>query len=338
MKPGIFIFVCLFFSVNIIAQNVGVGTNLPTNSLHIKPMQTGDSPLRIEGLNAYNVGDSSILMINTATGIVKYVNTSDFISILYNEGTLSEDSQNIDSLILTGTNLTTYIESGNPASVDLSFLIDSSFSYLIANTDTFFVNQNFTDSLVTVLYENADTLLYNSMFINDLRDSIDTNVDSVVLSGTILTIYEDGNGVFVDLSSIADNDPDPQNELQTISESNGVISLSDSGGSVDVGAIINSKVLVASGQNVPGPNANTNEAVIDLSTYGFDASGPPPHIIVTQRNYNYNSVNGNTMDASFCGFTKVSNLVFQTQCWVSTNSSSGTFRSSFDWIAIQILP
>lgn len=338
MKPGIFIFVFMLFCFNLTAQNVGVGTNVPTNTLHIKPMVMGDNPLKIEGLNAYNLGDTSILMINTSTGIVKYINTSDFISILDNEGTLSEDSQNLDSLTLTGTNLTAYIESGSPASVDLSFLIDSSFSYMISNTDTFFVNQDFTDSIVTVLYENADTLLYNSMFVNNLRDSIDTNVDSVVLSGTILTIYEDGNGVFVDLSSIADNDPDPQNELQTISESNGVISLSDGGGTVDVGAVINSKVLVASGQNVTGPSASSNLGVIDLSTYGFVASGPPPHIIVSQRNYNYSSVNGNTMDASFCGFTKVSNLVFQTTCWASPANSSGTVRSSFDWIAIQILP
>ncbi len=93
--------------------------------------------------------------------------------------------------------------------------------------------------------------------------------------------------------------------------------------------------VVASGQNVMGPNSATNQAVIDLADHGFDVNGVDPHIIVSERNYNANSVNGNTMDASFCGFTKVSKLVFTTTCWASTNASGGTVRSSFDWMAVQ---
>ncbi|MCT4580428.1 MAG: hypothetical protein N4A35_03345 [Flavobacteriales bacterium] len=428
----------IFIISNLFSQNVGVGTTNPTNTLHIKPVNIGANPLKIEGLNTYNIGDTSILMINPTTGVVKYANTTDFIALLTSGGGISNDDQNIDSLTLVGTNLTTYIEDGNAASVDLSYIIDSAYSYVVANADTLFINSDFTDSIVSIMYHAADTLLYNSTFISDLRDSIDTDIDSVTLTGTVLTIYENGGGVFVDLSSLSDNDADPTNEIQHLSltgntlsisngnsvtltdnvndadsdpnneiqdltltgntlsltndnttvdlsgyldntdaqtlsltgntlsisngnsvtltdnvndadsdptneiqsltESNGVLSLSNGGGNVNVGTIVNAKVLIASGQNVTGPNASNNGATIDLSTYGFVASGPAPHIIVSQRNYNANSVDGNTMDASFCGFTKTSNLVFQTQCWVSPNSSSGVVRSSFDWIAIQILP
>jgi len=185
---------------------------------------------------------------------------------------------------------------------------------------------------------NGNTLsLTNDNTTVDLTSYMDnTDAQTLNLSGNTLSI-SNGNSVTL-VDNVNDADSDPTNEIQTLTEANGVLSLSNSGGNVNVGSIVNSKVLVASGQNVTGPNASNNSATIDLSTYGFSATGPAPHIIVSQRNYNANSVNGNTMDASFCGFTKTSNLVFQTQCWVSTNSSSGIVRSSFDWIAIQVLP
>lgn len=93
-------------------------------------------------------------------------------------------------------------------------------------------------------------------------------------------------------------------------------------------------ILVASGANVVGTNANGN-VTIDLATYGFDPLGSNPHIIVSERDYNYDAVDGNTMDASYCGFVRDSKLVFTVTCWASTNSSNANFRSSFDWMAIQ---
>ncbi|MCA9496789.1 MAG: hypothetical protein KC589_07620, partial [Nanoarchaeota archaeon] len=95
-------------------------------------------------------------------------------------------------------------------------------------------------------------------------------------------------------------------------------------------------VRVASGQDVYGADLHTNLEIIDLETYGFDLLGPDPHILVSEHNYNVNSVHGNTMDASYCGFTKLSKLKFQVTCWASTNPSSSAYTSSFDWIAIQV--
>ncbi|MCT4581397.1 MAG: hypothetical protein N4A35_08280, partial [Flavobacteriales bacterium] len=48
-----------------IAQNVGINQANPTNSLHISPVNLGDNPLRIDGVQTYAVGDTSLLMINT---------------------------------------------------------------------------------------------------------------------------------------------------------------------------------------------------------------------------------------------------------------------------------
>ncbi|WPU65192.1 type IV pilus modification PilV family protein [Peredibacter starrii] len=95
------------------------------------------------------------------------------------------------------------------------------------------------------------------------------------------------------------------------------------------------QLRAASGQNVVGPDSASNQAVVDLALYGFNPAGKDPHIIVSEHDYNYGDAEGNTMDASYCGFTKISKLVFQVTCWASTNSSSGSVQSSFDWMAIQ---
>lgn len=92
---------------------------------------------------------------------------------------------------------------------------------------------------------------------------------------------------------------------------------------------------IASGQNVVGPDALSNQAVINLATYGFDPTGEDPHIIVSERDSNYVAADGNTMDASYCGFTKTAKLSFVVTCWASTNPSDSSVQSSFDWLAVQ---
>ncbi len=210
-----------FFAV---AQNVGINQSNPTHSLHISPFSIGDNPLRIDGLQTYTVGDTSLLIINNSTGVVKYINPSDFVTLISGGAGLGTDDQNIDSLILNGYTLTTFIENGNASSVDLSPLSDSISSTIINNS-------NFENQIISVLFDNADTLLYNSNFISNLRDSIDTDIDSLVLNTTILTVYENGSSASVDLSSLSDNDADPANELQTISKTGSTVTLSNGGGS-----------------------------------------------------------------------------------------------------------
>ena len=104
------------------------------------------------------------------------------------------------------------------------------------------------------------------------------------------------------------------------------------------GEIINTAVRVASGQDVTGPNSNTNQAVIDLAEHSFDPDGLDPHIIVSEHNYNASGADWDTMDASYCGFDKLSKLQFKVTCWASPNNTGGYVQSTFDWLAIQVAP
>ena len=228
MNRFILSLLCLI-AIKLTAQNVGINQPSPTHSLHISPINNGDDPIRIEGLQSYNIGDTSLLIINNSTGVVKYITSSDFVNLISNGSGLGTDDQQLDSLILNNYILTTYLEDGGNASVDLTAIRDSAVNYLISNSDTLF-SQSFTDSIISTLYNNADTLLYNSNFINNLRDSIDTDVDSITLNGTILHVYENGNGLTADLSSLSDNDNDPTNEHNTnASLSGNILSITDAG-------------------------------------------------------------------------------------------------------------
>ncbi len=287
--------IILFVVVGVKAQNIGVNQISPTHSLHISPVNIGDDPLRIDGVQAYSVGDTSLLMINTSTGIVKYINPVDFISIISGGAGLGTDDQNIDSLILNGLTLTTFIENGNSANVNLTPVSDSAISYIINNsdtlfsnssfvdsivgivnttTDTLFSNQSFIDSITTLLYNNADTLLSNSTFINSLRDSIDTDIDSVILVGSILTIYENGNSAFVDLSSLSDADSDPQNEIQdlNLTGNNLTITNHSSPSTINLSPYLDNtdaQTLSLSGNSLSISNGNN----VDLSSFNGDITG-----------------------------------------------------------------
>ena len=309
MKKIIIACINLLFIVAGYAQNIGINQPNPTNTLHITPVTLGNNPLRIDGVQSYSIGDTSLLMINTTTGIVKYINPSDFVSIISNGNGLGTDNQNIDSLVLNGLTLTTFIENGNSASVDLTAVSDSAITYLINhsdtlftnnsfvdslisimvnnsdtlftnqvfidsivsiinnNTDTLFSNQTFIDSLTTLLYNNSDTLLSDTTFINNLRDSIDTDVDSVVLTGTLLTIYENGTNVSVDLSSLNDADSDPTNELQDLNLNGNTLSLSNSSSTVDLSGFMDNtdaQSISLSGNTLA---ISGNSSTVDLSPY-----------------------------------------------------------------------
>jgi len=207
MKTAIITFVFAFLCVVTFAQNVGINESNPTNSLHIKPIVLGNHPLRIEGVQAYTIGDTSILVLNPATGVVKYMNASELSSSLLNTTVIN----NIADSLLSNT---TFINNFG---------------------DSLFLSQNFMDSLTTAIYNNGDTLLYNTSFVSSLRDSIDTDVDSLTLVGTILTVYENGTNATVDLSSLSDNDADPTNELNaTVTLTGNTLSIVDAGGTINV--------------------------------------------------------------------------------------------------------
>lgn len=93
-----------FTSVSIQAQNVGINQNAPTNSLHVSPINSGDDPLRIDGMQSYVSGDTTLMIIDNTSGIVRYVDKSDLGGMLGN--ILFQNSTFTDSLNTYVTNNT----------------------------------------------------------------------------------------------------------------------------------------------------------------------------------------------------------------------------------------
>ncbi|PKR79686.1 hypothetical protein CW751_13685 [Brumimicrobium salinarum] len=218
LKALIWIFIFIISTAHVTAQNVGINEENPTNTLHIKPLNTGDEPLRIEGLTAVSAGENALLIHNPSVGVVRYItinNLSDsileslvvnqvfvdsMVSMIYNYGdtllhnetflTSLGDSidTHLDSLTLNGNILNGWVD-GNNTSVDLTSLTG--------------VNQN---DIINIIYNNGDTLLNNTTFLNNLQDSIDTHLDSLVLNGTLLSGWVDGANNTVDLGNLIGTD------------------------------------------------------------------------------------------------------------------------------------
>ncbi|MEM7511449.1 MAG: tail fiber domain-containing protein [Bacteroidota bacterium] len=67
------------------AQNNGMGTTSPTHTLHIKPDANNPNPdpIRLENLQKYEVeGDSTLLVVDPATGVLRYMTISQILSMV----------------------------------------------------------------------------------------------------------------------------------------------------------------------------------------------------------------------------------------------------------------
>lgn len=95
-KTNIAVFVCflsIFFLGDLKAQ-VGIGTENPTNTLHVKPADSNEDPLRIENLNQIMQGDSALLIVDPATGVVRYLHIDSLFNHMSNAGSLDLDPTN----------------------------------------------------------------------------------------------------------------------------------------------------------------------------------------------------------------------------------------------------
>lgn len=136
-------------------------------------------------------GDSSITnelqdLTRTPDSIQITNGTSVYIGDLFD----NTDNQNIDSVILVGTQLTVYIENGNSATVDLSSLQDG----FEANTDTdsIYFNNGFTTELIT----RGETITLPPDLVND-ADSLPTNeLQDLSRVGDSIKI-SNGTGVYI---------------------------------------------------------------------------------------------------------------------------------------------
>lgn len=94
MNKLIFTLFCLI-TVNLTAQNVGIGETNPTHTLHVTPFNQGDDPIRVEGLNLSNpTNDTSFVMFNNGNGVFKYIPFDNVINLIADS--LSSSSTFVD--------------------------------------------------------------------------------------------------------------------------------------------------------------------------------------------------------------------------------------------------
>ena len=93
---NIFVLVCFLstFILSGLQAQVGIGTEDPTNTLHIKPLDSNEDPLRIENLNQMMQGDSALLVVDPATGVVRYLSIDSLFVYMSNNNDLDLDPTN----------------------------------------------------------------------------------------------------------------------------------------------------------------------------------------------------------------------------------------------------
>ncbi len=207
MKLKFTLFILSLIPFYAFGQNVGVGQSAPTNTLHITPTSSSD-PIRIDGLQLYGMADTSILMVNPTTGLVKYILPADLVRVL------GLDFVAGPGITIVGNTIT------NTAS-DVPVVLTGAGSVSISGT-----YPNFTIS-------GTDN-------VND-ADSNPTNelITGATLTGTMLTISDAGGATNVNLSSLQDGvndaDSDPANELNTGATLTGtMLGITDAGGTQNV--------------------------------------------------------------------------------------------------------
>lgn len=176
IKPFILsvVFLCLTFAIQ--AQNVGVGQTNPTNTLHVTPQNTTDDPLRIDDLQYFTPTDTSLVVIDKQTGIVRYMNPSDLKSILnvdYTTGpgiTISNDTIYLDLAAGSGISI-----SGNTitnTAPDIPVSVTGTGATTISGTYPNFTvnstdNVNDADAVIGNEYNTSVTLTGSKLNVTD---------------------------------------------------------------------------------------------------------------------------------------------------------------------------
>ena len=88
MKKTVFLTFAVLTLVSMMTKlnaQVGIGTDAPTNTLHVKPTDPNEDPLRVENLNELLQGDTALLIVNPVTGVVRYVRIDDLLNHMTTE-------------------------------------------------------------------------------------------------------------------------------------------------------------------------------------------------------------------------------------------------------------
>jgi len=271
--------------LNTYSQNIGINQVNPTNSLHVSPVSPTDNPIRIDGLKSFTIGDTSLLILNQSTGIVKYITTNDFVNIINNSGGLGSDDQNIDSIIIAGTNLTIYIENGANATVDLSSFQDADgdptneielpssgiVGQVLTWDGTDWVAQNAgagADNWGTQTVVTGTGLSGNGTIASPLVSTF-TEVDgvigneyntSVVLNNTNLETTDGGGTIITDLSALQDG---TGTDNQTLSLLGNTLSISNGNNVTLIDNVNDADFVIGNEYNTGASLSGTNLNIID---------------------------------------------------------------------------
>ncbi|MFK7771533.1 MAG: hypothetical protein AB8F94_05305, partial [Saprospiraceae bacterium] len=89
---ALFLFASFYF--NQVQAQVGIGTDNPTNTLHVKPLDPNEDPIKFEDMNQIMQGDSAFVVVDPASGVIRYMLMDDFLDYV----TINNDSSNTNEL------------------------------------------------------------------------------------------------------------------------------------------------------------------------------------------------------------------------------------------------
>ncbi|MEM6316046.1 MAG: tail fiber domain-containing protein [Bacteroidota bacterium] len=251
------------FSNRIMAQNVGINTTTPQNALHVKTINSGDDPLRLELLQNAVANDTSFLVCDPATGVVREVHID---SVFAQTGEWVYDPANqliyarralengYDVLVTndgdmgvgtTGpTNRMHIVAPNNPLRLE-GLETDNSLTEILltdangvvkkGDANTVFIdtdeqqitnfNINPTSNVLTLSLEDGGTQTVNLTPYLDNTD--DQQIQNFAIDGAnILTLtLEDGGTQMVDLSPYLDNTDDQQIQTFAINPTTNILTL-----------------------------------------------------------------------------------------------------------------
>ncbi len=89
---SLFLFASFYF--NQVNAQVGIGTDNPTNTLHVKPLNPNEDPIKFEDMNQIMQGDSAFVVVDPASGVIRYMHKDDFFDYV----NFTYDSSNTNEL------------------------------------------------------------------------------------------------------------------------------------------------------------------------------------------------------------------------------------------------
>ena len=90
---GLALFLFASFYYNKVNAQVGIGTDNPTNTLHVKPLDPNEDPIKFEDMNQIMQGDSAFVVVDPASGEIRYMhmdNFLDYVSFTYDSSNTNE--------------------------------------------------------------------------------------------------------------------------------------------------------------------------------------------------------------------------------------------------------